>query len=235
MEKDIQKVNEELIKFWDDAIKLNEEYKQAYLNEEKNYEDIVPSEKLLNAVKELGKCHRVLDYGCGNAWGAVTAAKNGCKNVLAVDLGEGLIETANFFKDLYEVNDLVKTEVVKPDWISGVETSTFDGLVCSNVLDVVPLETAENLVKEMHRICKKNAMVVIGLNFYMSPKMTKERNIDLVDGRYLFVNDVLRLSSLSDLEWEKLFTSFFEVVKLDYFAWPGEKKESRRLFILKNK
>ena len=65
--------------------------------------------------------------------------------------------------------------------------------------------------------------------------MAKKRNIELVDDMYLFVNDVLRLSSLSDDEWKIIFAPYFEVVKLDYFAWEGEEKESRRLFVLKKK
>ena len=90
-------------------------------------------------------------------------------------------------------------------------------------------------MKEMARITTSDAKIVIGLNFYMSKEMAKKRNIELVDDMYLFVNDVLRLSSLSDDEWKIIFAPYFEVAKLDYFAWEGEEKESRRLFVLKKK
>ena len=232
--KDAKKVNSDLVAFWNEAIKLPEDYKEEVRKATDNsVMDIVPSQKLYYAVKELGSCKKVLDYGCGSGWGAIVAASNGCKDVLAVDLGKNITDAAKFYADVLGVN--IKTEVIDENWIKNVPACTFDGLVCSNVLDVVPLETAENIVKEMARITTSDAKIVIGLNFYMSKEMAKKRNIELVDDMYLFVNDVLRLSSLSDDEWKIIFAPYFEVVKLDYFAWEGEEKESRRLFVLKKK
>ena len=232
--KDAKKVNSDLVAFWNEAIKLPEDYKEEVRKAtDKSVMDIVPSQKLYDAVKELGSCKKVLDYGCGSGWGAIVAASNGCKDVLAVDLGKNITDAAKFYADVLGVN--IKTEVIDENWIKNVPACTFDGLVCSNVLDVVLLETAENIVKEMARIITSDAKIVIGLNFYMSKEMAKKRNIELVDDMYLFVNDVLRLSSLSDDEWKIIFAPYFEVVKLDYFAWEGEEKESRRLFVLKKK
>lgn len=232
--KDAKKVNSDLVAFWNEAIKLPEDYKEEVRKATDNsVMDIVPSQKLYDAVKELGSCKKVLDYGCGSGWGAIVAASNGCKDVLAVDLGKNITDAAKFYADVLGAN--TKTEVIDENWIKNVPACTFDGLVCSNVLDVVPLETAENIVKEMARITTSDAKIVIGLNFYMSKEMAKKRNIELVDDMYLFVNDVLRLSSLSDDEWKIIFAPYFEVVKLDYFAWEGEEKESRRLFVLKKK
>ena len=232
--KDAKKVNSDLVAFWNEAIKLPEDYKEEVRKATDNsVMDIVPSQKLYDAVKELGSCKKVLDYGCGSGWGAIVAASNGCKDVLAVDLGKNITDAAKFYADVLGVN--IKTEVIDENWIKNVPACTFDGLVCSNVLDVVLLETAENIVKEMARITTSDAKIVIGLNFYMSKEMAKKRNIELVDDMYLFVNDVLRLSSLSDDEWKIIFAPYFEVAKLDFFAWEGEEKESRRLFVLKKK
>ena len=49
------------------------------------------------------------------------------------------------------------------------------------------------------------------------------------------MNGVLRLTSLSDEEWKDLFAPYFNVESLTYFSWPGEEKETRRLFVLKKK
>lgn len=232
--KDTKKVNSDLVTFWNEAIKLPEDYKEEVRKAtDKSVMDIVPSQKLYDAVKELASCKKVLDYGCGSGWGAIVAASNGCKDVLAVDLGKNITDAAKFYADVLGIN--IKTEVIDENWIKSVPACSFDGLVCSNVLDVVPLETAENIVKEIARITTSDAKIVVGLNFYMSKEMAKKRNIELVDDMYLFVNDVLRLSSLSDDEWKIIFAPYFEVVKLDYFAWEGEEKESRRLFVLKKK
>ncbi len=232
--KDIKKVNSDLVEFWNEAIKLPEDYKEQVKNSSDNsVMDLVPAQKLFDAVKELGSCKKVLDYGCGSGWGAFVAASSGCKDVLAVDLGQDIIDSLRFYAEVLKLD--VKSEVIDENWIKSAPSMTYDGLICSNVLDVVPLETAEMIIKEMARITTSNAKIVIGLNFYMSEEMASKRKIELVDGMYLFVNNVLRLSSLSDDEWKNIFAPYFDVVKLDHFAWEGEPVESRRLFVLKKK
>ena len=229
---DNKEANNNLIKFWDAAIALTPEQKE----EMKEYQgmdakELAPSEKLFDAVKELGSFQKVLDYGCGNAWAAIIANKYGCKDVTAVDLGEKIIDAAKFYASLCEAN--INAFVIKPDWLASVSSSAYDGIACSNVLDVLPLETSKEIIEQLARITKRNAKVIIGLNFYMSPEVAKQRGMDLVEDKYLFVDNVLRLLSLSDEQWKELFSPYFEVEKFDYFAWPGEQKETRRLFILR--
>ena len=71
-----QEINNDLLKFWDEAIKLTPEEKNEELKiEKRDYKDLAPSIKLFNAAQELGKCEYVLDYGCGSGWAAITIAK----------------------------------------------------------------------------------------------------------------------------------------------------------------
>ncbi len=119
-----------------------------------------------------------------------------------------------------------------PISLKSVTPESFDGIVCSNVLDVAPMETSREIVKELARIAENEAKIVIGLNFYMSKDMAEKRKIELVEDKYLFSDGVLRLTSLSDDEWKDIFTQYFAVENLDHFAWPGEEKETRRLFLL---
>ena len=232
--KDIKKVNSELVEFWNTAIALPEDYKkEVKASNDNSVMDLVPAQKLFDAVRELGSCNKVLDYGCGSGWGALVAASSGCKDALAVDLGANIIDAVKFYAEVLGLK--VNTKVIDENWLKTVPDNTFDGVVCSNVLDVLPLETSREIVKELARVTTKDAKIVIGLNFYMSQEMASKRNIELVDGKYLFVNDILRLSSLSDDEWKNEFVLYFNIEKLDYFAWEGEPKESRRLFVLRKK
>ena len=57
----------------------------------------------------------------------------------------------------------------------------------------------------------------------------------VVDGPHVYINNVLRLTSLKDEEWLDIFKEYYNLVSLSYFAWPGEEKETRRLFVLKRK
>ena len=232
--KDVKKVNSELVEFWNSAIALPEDYKkEVKASNDNSVMDLVPAQKLFDAVKELGTCKKVLDYGCGSGWGALVAASSGCKDVLAVDLGENIIDAVKFYAEVLGLK--VNTKVIDENWLKTVPDNTFDGVVCSNVLDVLPLETSGEIVKELARVTTKDTKIVVGLNFYMSKEMASKRNIELVDDKYLFVNDILRLSSLSDDEWKNEFVPYFNIEKLDYFAWEGEPKESRRLFVLRKK
>ena len=150
-----------------------------------------------------------------------------------MDLGEKIIDSAKFYAELGEAN--IKAFVIDQNWLKSEKEGTYDGLICSNVLDVLPIETTKEIIKELSRICKKNAKIIIGLNFYMAPEIAKQRGMELVEDKYLFVDNVLRLLSLSDDEWKELFLPYFEVDTLEYFAWPGEQKETRRLFVLRKR
>lgn len=233
---DVKKTNDNLIEYWNSSIMLSEKDKdEERKNKVRDYKDLAPSEKLFQAVGELGRCKRVLDYGCGSGWASIVAAKSGCTDVTAVDMGQNIIDALDFYADLYEVKSRIKSIKISSDWLGMVPSDTFDGFVCSNVLDVVPVEVSKEILKETARIVTKDAKIVMGLNFYMSKELAESRGMNLVDGKYLFVNDVLRLVSMSDEEWVELFKPYFKVEKLDHFAWPGEQKETRRLFILKRK
>lgn len=234
MNKNIDEINQNLVRFWDEAMTLSEDENQSQ-EEPGDYSELAPSQKLFLAAKELGEYERVLDYGCGTGWASIVAAKEGCPEVIAADLGEHILETLAFYATMYGVKDAVKPTLITNKWLKETPEGSFDGVICSNVLDVVPLETGEEIIRFLARVCKKGSKVVIGLNFYLDPEAAKKRGMKLEDGKYLFVNGILRLVSLPDKEWEKRFEPYFKIEKLDYFAWPGEKAETRRLFLLKRK
>ena len=53
------------------------------------------------------------------------------------------------------------------------------------------------------------------------------------DGCRLYVDGVLRLVSRTDEDWTARLAEHFTAEGPDHFAWPGEKAETRRLFILR--
>ena len=234
---DLSKTDEDnrtLIGFWDKALQMSDEDKQGEMqNSPDSWKEMAPSEKLFKTAEALGKCGKVLDYGCGNAWAGIIAAKSGCPDVTAADVIKGGVDTAKFFADFFGVSDRLHVRLIGTDWLSSVPDETYDGMICSNVLDVVPIETSQDIIIQLARVAKKGAQVGIGLNFYMSPEKAKERGIELADGKLLYVDGVLRMVSLSDEEWAKRFAPYFEIESLEHFAWPGESVETRRLFHLR--
>lgn len=228
-------MNGTLAAFWNQAIALTPEEKEELRLNKTPLEELAPSEKLFLAAKSLGESQRVLDYGCGNGWASIIALSSGCPSVIAVDLGPDIIDAAKFGASLYAVEDRLEAFVVDPDWLEKVPSESFDGIICSNVLDVIPTGTCMQILRNLSRVAKKDAKVFIGLNFHMSPEMASSRGIVLEEGKYLIQNGVLRLTSHSDEEWREIFLPYFDVVSLEHFAWPGESKETRRLFSLKKK
>ena len=167
---------------------------------------------------------------------SIIAAKNGCPDVTAADMAPGAVRTAEAYAAAFGAGNQVHAECIGADWLQGVPDGIYDGVFCSNVLDVVPPETAAGILRELARIAADDAAVIIGLNFWMDPEKAKARGQELVNGCMLYVNDVLRLVSRTDEEWTKIFEPYFAVERMEHFAWPGEPAETRRLFCLrKNK
>ena len=221
-----------LINFWDNAFKLTNEDKKEIKESanEENYLEYAPSDKLAKVLDRLASKDKVLDYGCGNAWASLILAKKGAKYIKAVDTSNNGIEAGKFLLETYGVLDKVDFEVIDESWLKRQKDASFDAIFCSNVLDVLPIENSKEIIQEFHRILKKDSLLVIGLNFYADPKVKP-----LEEDKYIYIDGVLRLLSLSDDEWKKILDPFFEIVQLDYFAWPGESVERRRLFVVTNK
>ena len=220
----------------DDYQTLLNFWNQAYANREssmdaKAWEDLVPSKKQLEALQRLSDAEKILDYGCGQGWGAIALTKCGAKDVQGVEVSENAIASARALAATYESS--AHFNVIDLDWLKKCP-SVFDGLFCSNVLDVIPFEAAKEVLAGFAHIVLSGGKVVISLNFFMTPQDNPERHMS-AKGRYLYVDGVLRLSCLSDDEWTQCFQEWFDVEKLEHYAWPGEKTETRRLFYLHRK
>ena len=156
-------------------------------------------------------------------------------DVTAVDAAPGAVQAARLYAEHYGVSDRVNTECVSSDWLQGIPAGTYDGLICSNVLDVVPPETAEVILQGLARVTARDGLMIVGLNYYLSPEVASAKGLELVDGNRLYVDGVLRLVSRTDEEWAGIFSPWYSVEKLEHFAWPGEAKETRRLFWLRKR
>lgn len=223
--------NEKLIRFWNSVFLLNDEELKNMPVE--GWRELAPCEKLFDAASELGKCKKVLDYGCGNGWAGIIAAKNGCLDVIAADAAEEALRATERYASIYGVDQIIHTVKADEDWLESIPDHAFDGLFCSNVLDVIPEETSISIIKEFARIVTDDANVVIGMNYYMSEKEAVEKGLELMDHHCLYIDGILRMVSMTDEEWIKIFSPYFTLISLDHFAWDGEKTERRRLFRLK--
>lgn len=224
-----------LVEFWDEAFKMSKDDKRELLsqiNPDEDYKTLAPSQKQFDCLTSFNGFQHVLDYGCGSGWASIIMAKSGTKKIAAVDVSKNSIEMTNCYAKAFQIEDIVDEIFINENWLKQQKSGSFDGFFCSNVIDVVPLDMAEEIIKESARVVKKDARVVFSLNFYIEPKLMLERGA-ITEGPHVYLNGVLRLTSLKDEEWLEIFKKYYELVSLDYFAWPGEQKETRRLFTLK--
>ncbi len=225
-----------LKRFWDNAFKVDESDLNNLLRElePSDYLNLAPSKKLYDAASSLKGKELVLDFGAGTGWASIIMAKDGTKKVECVDTSKNGIELAKTYAKGFDVYDNIEFKVIGDDFLNNEETNKYDAIFTSNVFDVIPINVTENLLKEMKRITKSGATIIVGLNYFLDLDKIKSSPREKVDKPYFFMDGILRLTSLSDDDWKKLFSKYFKVEKIDHFAWHGEEKERRRLFFLKN-
>ncbi len=234
MKEDVWK---ESVDFWNEAYSLREEDVRQRKEEAdpEAWKELAPSVKQTEAIETLGGCRRLLDYGCGHGWASVIAAKSGCPCVTAVDVAPNSRLQAELTAELYGVKEQIAARTIAADFLQTEPEDSYDGFFSSNVLDVVPDEVADDILAGAYRVLEPGSPLVISLNYYTQPSDNPERHMEAREGKYLFVNGILRLACHTDEDWAERFSRFFTVEKLVHYAWPGEQTERRRLFYLRKK
>lgn len=230
MAMNIKEDNQTLREHWDNVFRQAES-----ITDERDWEELAPSRKLFDAAASLGSCARMLDYGCGSGWASVIAAKHGCQDITAADMSYHAIVHTSANAKFHGVSKQIHPVKIDDAWLKSIPDHTYDGFFCSNVLDVIPPLTADEIIRESARIVSDEAIVIISMNYYLSPQRAEEKGLELVEGSRLYVDGVLRMVSRTDEEWLERFSPYYSLLQLDHFAWPSEKKETRRLFYLKMK
>lgn len=230
MKDDYKKLKE----FWNNNFLLDEDKKEellANINDD-DWRDLAPSSKLFNYLKQFKDKNNVLDYGAGSGWASIIMAKNEVKHIDSVDVADNSKRIIDLYSEIFKVSDKINAFTINDEWLESVCDNSYDGVFCSNVLDVIPFELAKEIIKQIYRIVKKDGLVIFSFNYYVDPQIMKNRGAS-VDGSYVYVDGYLRLNLVSDEGWVALFNDYFRIEKIDYFAWPKEEKETRRIFVMR--
>lgn len=226
---------QKLVSFWNDAFALNEDrIKEILGGAVAEVSSLAPSIKQFEALKRLQTAEHVLDYGCGTGWASLILAKLGAKHIVACDVSPNAIKALQYYAKAYQVEEVIEPVAMDTDWLGRQEAGNYDGFFSSNVIDVLPIEIADSIIKHSARILRKGATAIFSLNYYMDPEVLKQKGRD-VRGTHVYVDDILRLNLLSDEGWREHFAPYYDLEELLHYAWPGEEKEIRRLYILRQK
>ena len=188
---------ENLLAFWNQCLNLNEEEfnkTKGDIDPDKDWESLAPSTKLIDALKELKDATNVLDYGCGSGWASIVLAKIGVKRITATEVAPNAIQSANAYIEAFGETSKIKTLLINEVWLKEQGKYQYDGFYCSNVIDVVPLSMAKDIIASSYEVTAPLAKVIFSTNYYIDPEKMKERGFQ-VDGTKIYIDGILRLNS----------------------------------------
>lgn len=225
----------DLVAFWNNSMAMDEESlakAKEELNPDEDYKDLAPSPKLREVLLNFKDCQKVLDYGCGSGWASIIMSKSGVGQVISAEVAPNAIRMVEFYSEAFGVKEIIKPILIDEHWLSQEAPNQYDGFYCSNVIDVIPLSMAKDIIEASSKVTNRDAVVIFSTNYYIDPQIMKEKGCEVKDNQ-IYINGILRLNALTDEEWTKIFKEYYQDVEISYFAWPGEAKETRRIFILK--
>ncbi len=223
-----EKINEDLRNFWNLAYEKLEPMKI-------DPAEVKVESKLDEYLKEVAdKCPKVLDFGTGSGRFIITAAmlSHGIKEGIGIDTSANGINFANGTSKLSGLDNL---NFIVGDHLSlrNYKENYFDGIICSNTLDVVPLKTSNEMIKELTRVIKPKGYFVLKINFYLNDALIKKINMEEVDKDTYTINGIMRGLNHTDKQWIDKFNEF-ELIKSDEFERiPNGPKD--RVFMFRKK
>ena len=225
--KNLKETNDKLINFWNDWF-LKIEPQKIDLN------DVKPENKLDEYLKELGdSSEKILDLGTGTGYGLLNAKILGGK----VKYGLGIdpsVNAINFINQTCELSNIdgLEFKVGNHKILREYEKDYFDGIICSNVLDVVPEETSLEMIEELTRVLKPNGLFVMKINFYLTEELIKKiKMIEVAKNTYA-INGIVRGLNYTVDEWVQKLKGF-ELIKTGEFERIKDGPKDRVLMLRK--
>lgn len=173
---------------------------------------------------------KILDFGCGNGNMLFLCAINGTKYNIGIDLSENAIKNAK-----QKSEQMIKGEFNfiqgGLDYLQTIDSSSFDAVILSNILDNLYPDDVEILIKEVVRVLKDNGKVLIKLNQYLTSKQITELNIKVIENDLL--DDGLILLNKTTEEWKRLFSRKFNVERYEKVFYPEYEQYNRMFFLSK--
>jgi cyclopropane fatty-acyl-phospholipid synthase-like methyltransferase len=177
-------------------------------------DDIALDNPLDILLKDLGDtCGTILDFGCGMGYCLMVAALTG--NTLTSGVGIDPSASAVGHAGASARQSGIKTLTFKKGdhhTLHEMEASSFDAVIASNVLDVIPKETSDDVIKAIDRVLKPGGKLLVKLNFFLDDALTERIGMEKVSENAYAINGVFRAYNLSLEDWIARFPGY-EVLK----------------------
>jgi len=178
------------------------------------------------------KTKRVCDFGCGTGDILFQYAQYYPNHSgIGIDISETGIAFANQTAKLSEYYNY-RFLLGGIDRLSEFEDGEFDGVILSNVLDVMPEKLADETVQALNRVLREQGYWFIKVNPYYTSEMIKE--MDYVEvGKHLYVeNGILRLRQESTPYWINYLHKLGKIERVLFFEYPWQ-EGLNRLFLVR--
>lgn len=207
----VKEENSKLIDFWNATF---EKVKPMALKVE-DFDLSIDFNRLLKHIGDT--CNDVLDIGCGWGYGLFAAKLLGNKMTygLGIDPSENainVIEATCYESDIHGIDVKEGTH----DLLSVYDDQSFDGIICSNTLDVIPESTSNEMIAEIKRLLKNEGFLLLKFNFYLTDALIEKIKMKKIGKNTYSVNGVLRGVNYTLDEWLKKFNEFEVIEQTEY-------------------
>jgi SAM-dependent methyltransferase len=221
------KLKEDSIQFWDHYFKDQKPIKI-------NIEDIKVDNQFDEHLKKIGDyCSSVLDVGCGMGTSLMISKCLGRKieKGIGFDSSQNAIDFAN---ETVKISGIEGLQYYADDesFLKKIENESFDGMICSNFLDVIPKDLSEEIIFEMKRILKPRGYLLLKINFYLDEQQIKRLKMENIDENTYQMNGVIRAYNLSTNDWIDRFSEL-DVVSISGFRRAPHLPEDRVILFKK--
>lgn len=180
------------------------------------------------------KTSNVLDFGCGTGdilFQYIQYKKKG--KGIGIDWAE---EGVSFAKETAKKSGYRDLHFFNGDeiFLDTFEAGKFDGIILSNVLDVMPKDQSHETLLRLDRVLSNDGYWFIKLNPFYSEEELEYMEYDSLGEHMYGEKGILHLRQESTPYWMKIFSRFGEVeryVEFPYRWQPG----MNRIFLIKKK
>ena len=180
------------------------------------------------------KCKNILDFGCGTGDIIFQCYEFGNMNYgLGVDLSQTGIDYArkmtlvnNYHGLNFDVGDI--------SYFDSYEEGSFDGIILSNVLDVMPKDVAVTTFIRLTELLPPKGLMFVKLNPYYDKEDMKKWGMTQIKDNLFEENGVLRYRELDTVTWKHSFEKSFNIIRYLEFPYPWQ-EGMNRLFLLEKK
>ena len=146
-----------------------------------------------------------------------------CKKVLDFGCGTGDI-----------IFQCLEFKVGNISALDSYEDGSFDGIILSNVLDVMPKNIAAETFSKLTRLLPKGGLMFVKLNPYYEEGYLESFGFKPIANNLFEEDGVLRYREVDTASWKQAFEKYYEIIRYLEFPYPWQ-EGMNRLFLLQKK